>query len=63
MLTYISTQLKKQRHAKKLSKKDLTKQIPRYNLLESGLVLPNLIELKQLAKLFEKPINTNGPKN
>ena len=62
MLTYISTQLKNQRHTKELSKKDLTKQIPRYDLLEAGLVLPNLIELKQLAELFGKPIYTKGPK-
>ena len=62
MLTYISTQLKNQRHAKELSKKDLIKQVPRYDLLEEGLVLPNLIELKQLAELFGTPIDTKGPR-
>lgn len=63
LATHIGTQLKNQRHTKGLSKQDLIAQVPRYDLLEAGLVLPNLIELKQLTKLFDTSIDTNKPVN
>lgn len=61
LATHIGEQLSLQRHAKELSKQDLITQIPRYDLLEAGLALPNLIELKQLTKLFDTSIDTNKP--
>ena len=61
LTTHIGTQLKNQRHTKGLSKQDLIAQVPRYELLETGLVLPNLIELKQLTELFGTSIDTNKP--
>lgn len=61
LATHIGTQLKNQRHAKELSKQDLITQIPRYNFLEAGLVLPNQTELKQLTQLFDTAIDTNKP--
>ena len=59
LATHIGKQLK--RHAKELSKQDLIAQVPRYNLLEAGLVLPNQTELKQLTELFDTAIDTNKP--
>lgn len=61
LATHIGKQLSLQRHAKKLSKQNLITQIPRYDLLEAGLLLPNQIELKQLTELFGVPIDTNKP--
>lgn len=61
LATYIGKQLTLQRHAKGLSKQDLIAQIPRYDLLEAGLVIPNQTELKQLTELFGVPIDTNRP--
>ena len=61
LTTHIGKQLTLQRHAKGLSKQDLITQVPRYDLLEAGLVLPNQTELKQLTKMFGVPIDTNRP--
>lgn len=61
LATHIGKQLTLQRHAKALSKQNLIAQVPRYDLLEAGLVLPNLIEFKQLTKLFGTSIDTNKP--
>ena len=61
LATHIGKQLSLQRHAKGLSKQDLITQVPKYDLLEAGLVLPNQIELKQLTKLFDTSIDTNKP--
>lgn len=62
MLTaHIGKQLTLQRHTKRLSKQDLIAQVPRYALLEAGLVLPNLIELKQLTEIFDTSIDINKP--
>lgn len=61
LATHIGKQLSLQRHAKGLSKQDLIAQIPRYDLLEAGLILPNQTELKQLTELFDATIDTNKP--
>ena len=61
LATHIGKQLSSQRHAKRLSKQDIIAQIPRYALLEAGLILPNQIELKQLTKLFGTSIDINKP--
>jgi len=61
LATHIGKQLTLQRHAKGLSKQNLITQIPRYDLLEAGLLLPNQIELKQLTELFDASIDTNKP--
>lgn len=61
LATHIGKQLTLQRHAKGLSKQDLIAQVPKYNLLEAGLVLPNQTELKQLTELFDTSIDTNKP--
>ena len=61
LATHIGKQLTSQRHTKGLSKQDLITQIPRYALLEAGLILPNQIELKQLTKLFGTSIDINKP--